>query len=256
MVALCSKTYVIQNSKEGHFKLSCKGINKKFVQDPLAIMTGVLENQTRQLGVNRGFRARDNTMYTYSQQRVGFRYFYCKRKVEDDGIHTSPLDLVLSPWPDFNRFVFKNDWFDSLCHTYDFDFYHGETKFLSIEHFISYSMVEFHKGKDEAWLVQMTESQTDIPKFQKGIKVKLLWYEKLKEILNVALQVKLLKCVEFKAALQSIVYNEIVYADKDMFLGCGMDYNVAILTKSCRYPGQNILGEMLSDCRKEITHVV
>ena len=196
-------------------------------------MTGVLENQTRQLGVNRGFRARDNTMYTYSQQRVGFGYFYCKRKVEDVGIHTSPLDLVLSPWPDFNRFVFKNDRFNHLCHTYDFDFYHGETKFLSIEHFISYSMVEFHKGKDEARLVQMTESQTDIPKFQKGIKVKLLWYEKLKEILNVALQVKLLKCAEFKAALQSIVYNEIVYADKDMFLGCGMDYNVAILTKSC-----------------------
>ena len=42
MSALCSKTYVIENH-EG-YKLSCKGINKKSVSDPVKIMSTVLQN--------------------------------------------------------------------------------------------------------------------------------------------------------------------------------------------------------------------
>ena len=44
--------------------------------------------------LNRGFRVRDNAMFTYSQYRNGIPYFYCKRKVNADGISTSPLELT------------------------------------------------------------------------------------------------------------------------------------------------------------------
>ena len=49
------------------------------------------------IGTNRGFRVRNNAIFTYTQEKRGFSYFYCKRKVLDDGIHTIPLDITLCP---------------------------------------------------------------------------------------------------------------------------------------------------------------
>ena len=34
-------------------------------------------------------------MYTYSQEKIGFNYFYCKRVVENVCVSTRPLDMVL-----------------------------------------------------------------------------------------------------------------------------------------------------------------
>ena len=39
----------------------------------------------------------NNAVFTYTQERRGFSYLYCKRKVLDNGIHTIPLDITLCP---------------------------------------------------------------------------------------------------------------------------------------------------------------
>ena len=44
-------------------------------------------------GVNRGFRVVNNAMYTYTQVRDAFSCFYPKRKVNEDGVSTTPLDI-------------------------------------------------------------------------------------------------------------------------------------------------------------------
>ena len=78
IVALCSKTYVLQK-EDGTYKLSCKGLNKRALGNPLTIYKHVLESCTDASGINPGIRA-DNTMYTYAQERRAISYFYCKRK--------------------------------------------------------------------------------------------------------------------------------------------------------------------------------
>ena len=45
MVALCLKTYLIEHDSE--YKLSCKGINKRAVKSPMAIMKEVLRMEKR-----------------------------------------------------------------------------------------------------------------------------------------------------------------------------------------------------------------
>ena len=80
-------------------KFSSKGISKKTVVAPLTIFRQVLKTQKPGSGTNRGFRARNNTIFTYKQQRCGFSYFYCKRKVLAEGRTTVPLDLELCPKP-------------------------------------------------------------------------------------------------------------------------------------------------------------
>ena len=89
-VGLNSKTYYCWGEKD---KYSCKGISKrgntinkdKYLK---VLMTGQPES-----GENRGFRVVKNRVLTYSQFRLGFSYFYPKRKVLADGITTTPLDI-------------------------------------------------------------------------------------------------------------------------------------------------------------------
>ena len=42
---------------------------------------------------NRGFRTKNPSVATYEQVKKGLSYFYPKRIVEIDGIHTQPLKL-------------------------------------------------------------------------------------------------------------------------------------------------------------------
>ena len=81
------------------YKFSSKGVSKRTVKAPMTKFRHVLKSRKAQSGQNRGFRVRDNSIYTYTQKRRGFSYFYCKRKVLEDGIHTEPLDITLSPFP-------------------------------------------------------------------------------------------------------------------------------------------------------------
>ena len=107
MICLSSKTYVLQHA-DGTCKFSCKGINKSAVTNPLDTYQSVLDTRQSVSGTNRGFRSRNNTVWTYEQKRNGFGYFYCKRKVLDDGVQTVPLKLVLTPWSNNNCHFFAN----------------------------------------------------------------------------------------------------------------------------------------------------
>jgi hypothetical protein len=95
IIGLCSKTFIVIN--ENRFKYSCKGANKRNVVRPPDCYRSVLHTKRQQSVINQGFRAKDNTMFTYHQKRCAFVYLYTKRRVLDDGIHTVPLDLELCP---------------------------------------------------------------------------------------------------------------------------------------------------------------
>ena len=129
MIGLCSKTYVVSKSVPSkatstvttparllrkarnqsakrlpqrplmttETKFSSKGVSKRLVNNPLAVFKGVLRTRRAASGRNKGFRARNNGMFSYQQIRCGFSYTYCKRRVLEDGIHTVPLDITLCP---------------------------------------------------------------------------------------------------------------------------------------------------------------
>ena len=96
MTGLCSKSYVAKCETTGAVKYSLKGINKCF-EDPTNNFERVLASQTPASGENRGIALHNNTMYSYNQIKRAFSYFYCKREVCKDGIHTKPLDICLQP---------------------------------------------------------------------------------------------------------------------------------------------------------------
>ena len=55
-------------------------------------------------------------MFTYSQDKIGFSYFYCKRKVLRNEVTTEPLELILNPWP--NKIVLIEKTQDNVSNLY------------------------------------------------------------------------------------------------------------------------------------------
>ena len=98
IISLCSKTYCVENWSDNKAKFSSKGVSKRGVSNPMDIYRQVLNSKKSSSGTNRGFRAKNNTVYTYEQVRTGFSYFYCKRLILPDGVSTTSLDLELCPW--------------------------------------------------------------------------------------------------------------------------------------------------------------
>lgn len=92
VIGLCRKTYYCFGAKD---KFSCKGVNKKCHDINKDKHLNVLLTKQKSSGVNRGFRVVNNTIYTYTQVRDAFSYFYPKRKVLEDGVSTTPLDIYV-----------------------------------------------------------------------------------------------------------------------------------------------------------------
>ena len=97
MLCLCSKTYCCYDSNSDKYKLSSKGLNKRTLEDcgdgPMAKCRKVLDEFINVTSTNRGFQTVHHSVATYEQTKKGLSYFYPKRIVDVDDIHSRPLNL-------------------------------------------------------------------------------------------------------------------------------------------------------------------
>ena len=92
-VLLSAKTYYCYNKTNSNLdKYSSKGVNRniKLTRDHFL---SVLKTKQSITNTNKGFMMKNNKMVTYAMNKEGLSYFYCKRKVLDDGITTTYLDV-------------------------------------------------------------------------------------------------------------------------------------------------------------------
>ena len=90
IIGLSSKTYYCFGDYD---KFSCKGVNKQTNVINKERYLNVLLTKQSSGGLNKGFRVVNNSMFSYTQERNGFAYFYPERKVLQDGVSTFPLDI-------------------------------------------------------------------------------------------------------------------------------------------------------------------
>ena len=97
MACICSKVYTIRGyDKEGKYvsKTSCKGTQQKRNEVVKEHLLHVLNTKQPHSVENAGFvRDKEGTINTYTQKKVSMGYFYAKRKVLDDGVTTTHLDI-------------------------------------------------------------------------------------------------------------------------------------------------------------------
>ena len=99
MIGLSSKTYCLQKH-DGTVKVTSKGLRPSNIVEPLRSFSSVISMRQTASSENLGFRAHLGTVYTYRQVRAGLSWFYIKRLVRPDGIHTDPLKIIICPWND------------------------------------------------------------------------------------------------------------------------------------------------------------
>ncbi len=91
MGCLNSKVYIVWGEK---IKCSCKGTQQKRNQLGKHLFEEVLETKEPHKVENAGFiRFKDGVIKTYTQVKTGMSYFYAKRKVLDDRVSTTHLDI-------------------------------------------------------------------------------------------------------------------------------------------------------------------
>ena len=97
MLCRCSKTYCSYDVTSNKIEFSSKGLNKRVLEQssdgPLEKYRRVLNEKVNVTSNNRGVRTNDHSVATCEQIKKGLSYFYPKRMVETDGIHTQPLNL-------------------------------------------------------------------------------------------------------------------------------------------------------------------
>ena len=92
-VGLAAKTYFGYNIENPHLdKYSSKGVNKSIKLSREHFLS-VLNSKNSVRTTNKGFIFKNREVLTYSMQKDGLSYLYCKRKVLDDGITTTYLDI-------------------------------------------------------------------------------------------------------------------------------------------------------------------
>ena len=97
MLCLSSKTYCCYDSNSNKYKFSSKILSKRTLEDcsdgPMAKYRKVLDEFINVTSTNRGFRTVHHSVATYEQTKKGLSYFYPKRIVDADVIHTRLLNL-------------------------------------------------------------------------------------------------------------------------------------------------------------------
>ena len=91
MMCLNSKLFTIWNDVET--KNSCKGTQKNRNEILKEHFRDVLETMEPKTVENAGFLKSGSCIKTYVQEKKGLGYFYPKRKVLDDGVSTTHLDI-------------------------------------------------------------------------------------------------------------------------------------------------------------------
>ena len=97
IICLCSKTYCCYDAKSDKYNCSSKVLYKRTLEEtgdePMGKYRRVIEEVINLTSTNRGIRVLNHRVGTYEQTKKGLSYFYPKRVVLADGIHTEPLKL-------------------------------------------------------------------------------------------------------------------------------------------------------------------
>ena len=92
MLCFCRKTYCCYEVTRNKYKFSSKDLNKRVLEQSgdgsLEKYRRVLDENKNLTLTNRIFPTNSQALATYEQTKRRLSYFYAKRNVEKDGIHT------------------------------------------------------------------------------------------------------------------------------------------------------------------------
>lgn len=200
---------------------------------------------------NAGMRVNQNTMYTYTQSRVGFSYFYCKREVLPDGVRTKPLNITLSPWNLQERVIFDGEW-EPFSPNYKYRLIYDGKEFYSSEQMFNYRCALSHNRIYICNGIESCVNSHELNRCMKKFKMSPRWLEIRNEIMMEIITLKMRQVNEVRQALSQSISKPLVYACRnDCYWGVGVSKRVAMILSEEEYHGRNSLGLFWEDVREK-----
>ena len=231
MICLASKTYVLLKNDDS-IKFSSKGIQACRVVNPLEDMRHVLQTTEDVRKKNLGFRYINGQMFSYTQQKRAFSFDYWKRCVHPDGIHTSPLDIVLSPWTTQpGRHIWKET--DYLSPFFQQSLKYEGEEFTTLATLFEYIYANKVKNLELKKLIARNDYFHDHFNHY-------AWSVELQECLEEAIAIK-----HREAYLTE--EDTLYFVHPDKLLGCGFDRNIHFMFSPLEHIGRNLFGKCLQE---------
>ena len=256
LISLGAKTYMLRMDDD-EVKLGCKGVNKSGIENPLEIFTKVMQTKESHCSTNTGFRSLEHHMYTYIQNKEAFSYFYCKRKVMDDGIRTLPLDITVSPWPHILDSNFKEPTIIDTFHICHPEFPHPRNYeghvFISIWHEFLYRKAKICDDKDNLIKIINETDRTKLRELSEKIQQTKDWCLSVaNEQMEACIASRIVE-EDYKRFLKNCTGEIILIMKKQRYWGCGLrDKNVALTVPKESWGGKNKYGELMTKLIREL----
>ena len=248
MLSLCSKSYIIEDA-DGKQKISCKGVSKKNLNQPMDKFEHALQNKTTRHSTNFGFRMKGSNIFTYSQEKIGFNYFYCKREVLSDGVSTRPLNIYLSPW-NVNVVVVEKD---PMSNLYPCKISMNGLNFHSSEQIFYFFVVNHFDQKDLADQIKNSTDPLDVHVIVNDFIMKHSYFSDYEKFMRYSLDQKFNHSEDFRLALTDCRNKQIYYKqpnfkkNEESFWGVTNSSKLLHVIDEVNVAGNNAMGNILME---------
>ena len=242
IIALASKTYHLERVNDSNC-VKAKGINKSALINPRDMYMAALKDRKSGSAENIGFRSVNNSVMTYKQTRKGFNFYYDKREVLPDGIHTRPLKMTLNPWEDYNMKVLKAEE-DCLSNDYSCVMLKHDHIFTSCTQLYFYEMALYHDNACIASDILQAKTIKKIISLSKTIRPKTSWYLDRDEIMHSIVWMKINNIkrrviLELQQSKGKLIVNPGHISHS--YFTCGLSRKMAEITPPSQFPGTDMM---------------
>ena len=150
-----------------------------------------------------------SNIFTYSQEKMGFNYFYCKREVLSDGVSTRPLDICLSPWNVDVVVVEKVQ--NPMSNLYPCKIYMNGINFHSSEQIFYFLLVNHFDPKDLADQIKNSTDPLDVHVIVNDFIMKHSYFSDYEKFMRFSLDQKFNQSEDFRLALADGQNKQIYY---------------------------------------------
>ena len=211
-----------------------------------------MNNKTVKLATNVGFRLKNNSIHTYSQDKVGFNYFYCKREVLSDGISTIPLKLTLSPWNEEVELVEQVQ--HPLSNLFPVKITHEGITFNSSEHIFHYQLAKHYNKQEICKKILLCPDPADVHSmfFDDDFDLNIN-YELQERLMRFSILLKFNQsnyiCQVLKEFSGKVIYYKQINFNKAeaAFWGVSNPSNLIPVLPSKSIAGNNVIGKILME---------
>ena len=199
-----------------------------------------------------GFRVRESDIFTYSQNKIGFNYFYCKRKVLMDGVSTGPLDVVLTPWEKEIFLVDKPQ--NPMSNLYTCQIQIDEKSFHSSKQMFYYLIAAVYNQDNFCEKIIKNTDPLELQSLVNSFQEFNPSHNMMESMMRLVISMKFQQFKEFKQELIShcgkhIAYKQINF-DKvqETFWGVTVPRKLVTVLPINNISGNNLMGVILMDC--------